>query len=88
MMFVGGSMHGQSADGIASGDNYAHKSIIGRGEIHRRGFTPQHGEPVYYYASMVEYYRRVDLSPGSYFPAVHYVHASMTDQQARKEMKL
>jgi hypothetical protein len=80
MMYIGGPLDGQAADD--SGPTYAHKRVIGRGEIHRKGVKLEPGDRTHYDASVTDFYRRCDL-----VHAIHYVHLSLTDEQARKNLR-
>lgn len=85
MRFIGGPLDGEAAED--SGPTYAHKRVIGRGEIHRSGVKIEPGDRTHYDASVTDFYRRVDFAPGSYYPVIHYAHLSLTDEQARKNLR-
>lgn len=86
-MFIGGPLHAQTA-AARSEDNYAHVHTIGVGDIHRTGVKTEPGEPKQYRATKTDFYRRALLLIGQYMGmplhAPHYVHASLTYEQAKE----
>jgi hypothetical protein len=81
-MFLGGPLHATSATGT-SGKTFAHTRTIGVGEIHRPTVKTEPGEPRQYRASVTDFYRAMPAPEGLY-AWTHYVHASLTDEQARE----
>lgn len=79
-LFIGGPLDGHAA-GYVTGEVFAYKRSLGKGEIHRR-CKPAPGDPTEYTASVTDFYRRVEIDG-----VIHYAHNSLSLEQARKEME-